>query len=545
MSAHQQAGLDIPPPTLVFDENAGGILLDLETLLSSRLLIQGSSRSGKSHLLRYIAEGLAKRIPVILVDWEGEYRTLKEAFPCLWLGDVAEGADVPLRPHNARRLCRELVGAGASVVVDLSELEVEARYETAAAFLDELMHLPRGDRRARLVALDECHELAPQGGDVPSSKAVRAIVSRGGKRGLCTVAVTQRLSRLDKSVAEAMNWIVGRTVLDVDVRRAADQLGFDKRQAAELKGLKRGRFFAMGPAIGDGSVQMIRSGDVVSHHPDGARLGDLPPTATEIAARLDALRANPDEVDLDAAGRQELLEEIERLKELLAQARAGNTSDPEDIKRAVAAAKSPLEETIKNLRATVTTMAAHAQLVIAAAGIPLHTTAPPEEADEETREKADDERRGPAGPGGELHPEVPARSGTARDRLPVATEARTRGATQGHDRNRKADVRGEIESGDWAATSRLIEKGAHPKAVEMVAYLVRQARAGTPQVTSDQLAEATGQQPSSAFRDHRKAIIDCGYAEYVRVGDPDYLGRGYIRATQDAIDHEPPEEATG
>lgn len=369
--------LDIPPPLLTLD-GSKGIHLDLEALLSSRLLIQGSSRSGKSHLLRYILEQTAARIPQVVIDWEGEYASLREAAPYAWLGSPEEGADAPLRPSTARRLCRETAGAGASVIVDLSELDIDDRYETAGAFLDELMHLPKEQRRARLVAIDECHELAPQVGDVASSAAVRAIVSRGGKRGLCAVGVTQRVSRLDKSVAEAMNWIVGRTVLDVDVKRAASQLGFEGREAQRLKTLSRGRFYAFGPAIGDGSVQMVMSGEVRSHHPDGAKLSK-PPSRGAVNQLLAGIRkgVDLDQLDTEGAGRQELLDAFEALKRQLADAKAGNTSDPADIRRAVASAEAPLRESIARLEMTIERMVTAARSVIHEASQKVEISAPP------------------------------------------------------------------------------------------------------------------------------------------------------------------------
>jgi DNA helicase HerA-like ATPase len=52
------------------------------------------------------------------------------------------------------------------------------------------------------------------------------LASRGRKRGLALVGATQRLSKLHKDVAaELLNKIIMRTGLDVDVQRAADELG--------------------------------------------------------------------------------------------------------------------------------------------------------------------------------------------------------------------------------------------------------------------------------------------------------------------------------
>ncbi|MDF2799323.1 MAG: ATP-binding protein, partial [Devosia sp.] len=73
---------------------------------------------------------------------------------------------------------------------------------------------------------------------------------RGRKRGLAGVIATQRLAKLAKNVAaEASNFLMGRTFLDIDMARAADLLGMEKRQAEQFRDLARGHFIALGPAI--------------------------------------------------------------------------------------------------------------------------------------------------------------------------------------------------------------------------------------------------------------------------------------------------------
>jgi hypothetical protein len=61
---------------------------------------------------------------------------------------------------------------------------------------------------------------------------------------------TQRLAKLAKNVAaEASNFLMGRTFLDIDMQRAADLLGMDRRQAERIRDLQRGQFLGLGPAI--------------------------------------------------------------------------------------------------------------------------------------------------------------------------------------------------------------------------------------------------------------------------------------------------------
>jgi hypothetical protein len=67
---------------------------------------------------------------------------------------------------------------------------------------------------------------------------------------LAGVVATQRLAKLAKNVAaEASNFLMGRTFLDIDMQRAADLLGMDRKQAERIRDLQRGQFLGLGPAI--------------------------------------------------------------------------------------------------------------------------------------------------------------------------------------------------------------------------------------------------------------------------------------------------------
>jgi hypothetical protein len=78
--------------------------------------------------------------------------------------------------------------------------------------------------------------------------AMTNLMCRGRKRGLAGVIATQRLAKLAKNVAaEASNFLMGRTFLDIDMARAADLLGMERRQAEAFRDLERGQFMALGP----------------------------------------------------------------------------------------------------------------------------------------------------------------------------------------------------------------------------------------------------------------------------------------------------------
>src|SRR3546814_4349145 len=71
------------------DGSGAAVAMDLEELLATRLLVQGNSGSGKSHLLRRLLEGSAGLVQQVVIDPEGDFVSLSDAF-----GHVAiEAAD--------------------------------------------------------------------------------------------------------------------------------------------------------------------------------------------------------------------------------------------------------------------------------------------------------------------------------------------------------------------------------------------------------------------------------------------------------------------
>ena len=233
------------------DGKGDAISIDLEELLATRLLVQGNSGSGKSHLLRRLLERSAGEVQQVVIDPEGDFVTLSERY-----GHVAvEAAD-----HSEREI-GQLAGRirehRASVVLSLEGLEAESQMRCAAAFLSGLFDAPRDHWYPALVVVDEAQLFAPSGGGDVAEEVRRASLSamtnlmcRGRKRGLAGVIATQRLAKLAKNVAaEASNFLMGRTFLDIDMARAADLLGMERRQAEAIRDLPRGTFLALGPAI--------------------------------------------------------------------------------------------------------------------------------------------------------------------------------------------------------------------------------------------------------------------------------------------------------
>ena len=226
------------------------VSLDLEELLSTRLLVQGNSGSGKSHLLRRLIEQSASWVQQVVIDPEGDFVSLAERYGHVVVD--AERSDGDLE-EIARRIRQHRV----SVVLNLEGVDAETQMRCAGAFLNGLFEAPRDHWYPVLVVVDEAQLFAPAiAGDVSdevrkiSLGAMVNLMSRGRKRGLAGVIATQRLAKLAKNVAaEASNFLMGRTFLDIDMARAADLLGMERRQAETFRDLERGSFVALGPAL--------------------------------------------------------------------------------------------------------------------------------------------------------------------------------------------------------------------------------------------------------------------------------------------------------
>jgi hypothetical protein len=233
------------------DSAGSPALIDLEELLATRLLVQGNSGSGKSHLLRRLLEESAGIVQQVVIDPEGDFVTLCEAY-----GHVAIDASAYSLDEIAR-IATRIREHRASVVLNLEGLEVEGQMRCAAEFLSALFDAPREHWFPALVVVDEAQLFAPVAAGEVSDEARRASLGamtnqmcRGRKRGHAGVIATQRLAKLAKNVAaEASNFLMGRTFLDIDMARAADLLGMDRRQAEVIRDLQRGEFLALGPAI--------------------------------------------------------------------------------------------------------------------------------------------------------------------------------------------------------------------------------------------------------------------------------------------------------
>src|ERR1700704_4651926 len=159
--------------------------LDLEELLATRLLVQGNSGSGKSHLLRRLLEQSAPWVQQTIIDPEGDFVALADRFGHLVI-NAEDHTERGLQAAGERARIHRV-----STVLNLEELDAENQMRRAAAFLGGLFETGRDHWYPMLVVVDEAQLFAPAvAGEVSdearklSLGAMTNLMCRGRKRGL-------------------------------------------------------------------------------------------------------------------------------------------------------------------------------------------------------------------------------------------------------------------------------------------------------------------------------------------------------------------------
>jgi uncharacterized protein DUF87 len=270
--------------------NAGGVaaMLDLEQLMGGGIVVQATRGAGKSYLVRRIAEQANGRLHQVIIDPDGEYLSLADCYEyvvvssaeALRIGGAALAIDLRTRRYDA--------------VIDLSDAESEARTVFIADLCIGLVETPRALWHPLLLIIDEVQKILPKGddGDVDKETRQRAIkkfadlMGRGRKRGLSTIVATNRISETaTPAISKATSCLIGRTVFDRDIERAAFALGRSKGKTAGLRRLANGEFIGGGPAFGPATVRFTVA-PVTSRHGGTAPALDRPPQVTADEARV-------------------------------------------------------------------------------------------------------------------------------------------------------------------------------------------------------------------------------------------------------------------
>lgn len=301
-------------PSIGESVSGDSIPINVERLIETRLLITANSGAGKSWALRRLLEQTHGQVQQIVIDVEDEFATLREKFDYVLAG--RQGGDCPADTRCAALLARRLLELGVSAIIGIYELKAHDRVRFVRLFLESLIDAPKELWHPVMVVIDEAHMFAPENGKAESTQAVIDLATRGRKRGFCIVPATQRPAMLAKDVsAQCNNKLVGRFSQDIDVKRAADDIGFYRRdQQAALRSLKPGSFFAVGPALCD-AVTEVTVGPVMTTHPRaGQRALAPPPPKDNVRQVLAKLADLPAEAERDAQTVADLQRKVRELE---------------------------------------------------------------------------------------------------------------------------------------------------------------------------------------------------------------------------------------
>lgn len=309
--------------------------IDLVLLLETRLLLSANSGGGKSYTLRQLIEQIFGKVQIILVDREGEFKSLRDKYDFLLVG---EGGDIPAHIGSARLLAEKLLKSGVSAICDLYETFRTRPIDRLAwvrEFLMGLVDAPKSLWHDVVVIIDEAHlfapEVAPKGRNMEErdiingcKEAVIALCTVGRKRGQTAVLATQRLAKLDKDAsAELLNRMIGMTMEGQDVDRAIDLMSIPRDERASfrksIRELEPGNLYVVGRAISRERILVKISQVQTKHHDPRSRkhVDYSPPTPAKIRALLSEFEDLPKEIEAKAKTEKDLRAEVELLKRKL------------------------------------------------------------------------------------------------------------------------------------------------------------------------------------------------------------------------------------
>lgn len=286
-----------------------GLSIDISRLIETRLLLQANSGAGKSWALRRILEQTHGTVQHLVIDPEGEFASLREKFD--YVLAARSGGDTAADPRTAKLLAERLLELGVSAILDIYELKPHERVRFVRLFIDALVDAPKALWHPVLVVIDEAHVYCPEKGEAESADAVKGLCTRGRKRGFCALLATQRLSKLHKdAAAECNNKLIGRSALDIDMKRAADELGISDRDTRlKIRDLPDGTFFAFGPALCR-EVRTVKVGPVQTSHPKaGAHLAAVVPPPTE---KVKSVLSKLADLPAEAEAREKTVDDLKR-----------------------------------------------------------------------------------------------------------------------------------------------------------------------------------------------------------------------------------------
>lgn len=304
--------------------------LPVEEILTGRAFATGKSGSGKSNTGGVVCEQLLERDhPLLIVDIEGEYYSLKEKYEVLHVGADDE-VDLRVGPEHAEKLASLALEQRVPIVLDVSGyLDDDVRDELVYEVANHLFAKEKTLRDPFLLVVEEIHEFVPEQGSLGDvGKQLIRIAKRGRKRGLGILGMSQRPANVKKDYITQADWLVWhRLMWSNDTKVVRRVLGNEFEDAVE--GLADGEGFLV--ADWEDTIRRVQfnrketfdAGATPSL--DDVSRPELKPISEDLVDELeeisDAADRREDELERKERRIEELKSKVESLEEELARAR--------------------------------------------------------------------------------------------------------------------------------------------------------------------------------------------------------------------------------
>lgn len=300
--------------------------MDLLKFRDGKMLLQANTGGGKSWAIRRILEQSFDKIPQIILDTEGEFSTLRQKFDYILIG---KGHEITADHKTAALLAQRLIKERVSAIIDLFEMSPWERETFVKNFADAMTNAPKNLWLPTLLVVDEAQTYAPEGDKTECGRTLHNAAFKFRKRHFGILFATPRISALSKNIiSTCKNKLIGYTSLDIDMKRAAEELGFSsKEQMRSLRDLDPGEFFVFGPAVSK-EVIKIKIGEVKTSHGEDEVDTKIAPPSAHLKKALAALADLPQAAAEEARTIAEFKSENTQLKRELTIAKKANPLAP-------------------------------------------------------------------------------------------------------------------------------------------------------------------------------------------------------------------------
>jgi hypothetical protein len=227
------------------------IAADTEINLPSKFygektVIISKSGFGKSYTARVIIEdGIKTGQSFVILDPQDAYLNMPE-FEYIPAENVKSPKALGVLISQSNR----------NIVIQLRKLSIEKQNDFVKDFLTEYRKTAR--KGIQTIVMDEAHKFAPEMQKTAAKEITRGMAQEDRSYGIGFIAITQRISRLDKTIlSQADNIAIGRVTSNVD-KKAVDNYLDNKEDIDKIAKLERGEFYLYGFGYDDPRIVKIR-----------------------------------------------------------------------------------------------------------------------------------------------------------------------------------------------------------------------------------------------------------------------------------------------